>query len=124
MADVAIFILTNALVGDGVSVIPDQNRAFTIGGAHQWPTMGQADTGNINQRERFGGFPAQRVQPSLHRRHLVGMRSGNVVGLVRIFREVVEVNACGNQRAPDEFPIALAHRTPKRLDVIDNFRAR
>ena len=118
------FIFTDAFVGDRVSVALDHDRAFAVFGSHARLAVGQANAGDIHQRERLGGFLAQRVEAILHRRHLVGMRGGDVVRFVGIIGEVVEVNARGNQRAPDEFPIALAHGAPERLDVIDNFRAR
>src|SRR5208283_3841052 len=118
------FNFTNAFVGDRGSAILDQSRAVPAFRGHERLAMLQAGTGNINQREWLGGFLAQRVEATLHRGHLVGMRGGDVVRFVGILGEVVEVYAGGNQRAPDEFPIALAHGAPERLDVIDDFCAR
>ena len=66
----------------------------------------------------------QRVEALLHRGDFVGMGGGEVVLLGRILGEVVEVDAGGKQRAPDELPVALAHRAAERLDVVDDLRAR
>jgi hypothetical protein len=84
----------------------------------------EAHAADVNQRQRLGGFLAQHVKALLHRGHFVGMRGGDVVLLVGILGEVVEINARGDQRAPDEFPIALPHRAAERFDVVDDFGAR
>src|SRR5215472_18066426 len=52
------------------------------------------------------------------------MPSGDGVLLVGVFREVVEVNAAWQHRAPDELPIALPQAAAERLDVVDELRAR
>ena len=78
----------------------------------------------VHEEERLAGFLRQRVEPLLHRGDLVGVGRGEVVLLGRILREVVEVNAGGKHRAPDEFPVALPQRRAERLDVVDELRAR
>src|SRR5262249_20855324 len=104
--------------------VSDQRRALAIRGSYGRLAVRQAYARNKLERQRLGGFLAQGVKALLHPSDLFGMRSGDVVLLVGIFCEVVEVNACGNQRTPNAFPVTLPHCCAERLDVIDDFAAR
>src|SRR5262245_16240109 len=64
--------LAEAFVGDGVAVALDQHRAFAVDGTHERLAVLEAHARDVNQRQGFGGFLAQRVEPPLHCGHLVG----------------------------------------------------
>src|SRR5438093_4040747 len=81
-----------AFFGDGVPAA-DQGSALAAFGSHERLGMFHGHPTHPHQRERLGGFLAQRVETLLHRGHFVGMRGGDVIFLIGIFGEVVEVHA-------------------------------
>jgi len=75
------------------------------------------------EEQRLGHGGSQLVRALLQRGDLVRMRRGDVVLLGRIPRDVVELDCCGQRRAPDQLPVAVAAAGAKRLHVVDDLRA-
>ncbi len=99
-------------------------KAF-VGGQDRFAVHAVHDDFELGfEEERFGSLFGQRVESGFHRDDLVGVGFGEVVLFGGVLREVVQVHAGGQERAPDEFPMALAQCGAEGLDVIDELGAR
>ena len=57
-----IVVVAEAFVGDRMPVTLNQRRAFAAFGSHERLAVRQPHAGNVDQRQRFGGFLAQCVE--------------------------------------------------------------
>src|SRR5262249_31401615 len=116
---IAIIVVAEAFVDKRVLTAADQGLRLAIFRCDDGSAVFECYAGSVLQNERVGGSLAQRVDAVLHRRDFVRMCGGYVLLLVGIFGDVVEVDARGNQGAPDQFPVTLADCAAERLYIID-----